>query len=104
MSITERQSAVLHKQPTTRGLSIGELNRGPLSLDAEDKTMSDELLESGYDPGAATYEYLVAESFNECPVCLGAHDEEIHAATLSVRSWFRAEVTKSFRIQPEVLI
>jgi hypothetical protein len=40
----------------------------------------------------------------ECSVCLGEHDEEIHAATLSVRGWFRDEVTKSFRIQPEVLV
>jgi hypothetical protein len=42
--------------------------------------------------------------FNECSVCLGDHDEEIHAATLSVRSWFRDEVTKSFRIQPEIVV
>lgn len=41
---------------------------------------------------------------NECSVCMGEHDEEIHAATVSVRGWFRVEVTKSFRIQPEVLI
>jgi hypothetical protein len=32
----------------------------------------------------------------ECPTCMGPHDEEIHAATLSVRQWFRGEVTKSF--------
>ena len=32
----------------------------------------------------------------DCPVCLGQHDEEIHAATLAVHRWFRAEVTKSF--------
>jgi len=39
----------------------------------------------------------------ECSVCLGPHDEETHDATLSVRRWFRDEVTKSFRIQPLVL-
>ena len=38
----------------------------------------------------------------DCPVCLGQHDEEIHAATLAVHRWFRAEVTKSF--QPLVLM
>ena len=34
-----------------------------------------------------------------CPVCLGAHDEEIHRATVNVRQWFRGEITK--RIQGE---
>ena len=34
----------------------------------------------------------------ECPVCLGPHDEEIHSATLSVRQWFREEVTKGFAL------
>jgi hypothetical protein len=34
----------------------------------------------------------------ECRICLGAHDDEIHAATLSVRRWFRNEVTKGFGI------
>jgi len=68
--------------------------------------MNDEFLEPGvYESNAVPYvEPFVAKSFNECPVCLGEHDEEIHAATLSVRSWFRDEVTKSFRIQPEVLV
>jgi hypothetical protein len=27
-----------------------------------------------------------------CRVCLVEHDEEIHAATLSIRDWFREEV------------
>lgn len=36
----------------------------------------------------------------ECPVCLGPHDDEIHAATLSVRRWFRGEVTRGFAAQP----
>jgi hypothetical protein len=31
-----------------------------------------------------------------CKVCLGPHDEEIHAATVSVRLWFRSQVTKYF--------
>ena len=38
----------------------------------------------------------------DCPVCLGQHDDEIHAATVAVHRWFRAEVTKSF--QPLVLM
>ncbi len=37
---------------------------------------------------------------SECRVCLGPHDEEVHAATLSVRSWFRTEVLKGFALEP----
>lgn len=29
-----------------------------------------------------------------CKVCLVQHDEEIHAATLSVRGWFHDQVTQ----------
>ena len=36
--------------------------------------------------------------FKECRVCLGEHEEQIHDATLSVRQWFRGEVTKSFDV------
>jgi hypothetical protein len=36
--------------------------------------------------------------FKECPVCLVQHEEQIHDATLSVREWFRGEVTKSFNV------
>jgi hypothetical protein len=28
----------------------------------------------------------------DCHVCFGEHDEEIHAATISVRRWFGREV------------
>jgi hypothetical protein len=38
----------------------------------------------------------------DCPVCMGQHDDEIHAATIAVHRWFRAEVTKSF--EPMVLM
>jgi hypothetical protein len=38
----------------------------------------------------------------DCPVCMGQHDDEIHAATVAVHRWFRAEVTKSF--EPPVLM
>jgi hypothetical protein len=31
---------------------------------------------------------------NECKVCLGEHDEEIHEATLGVRGWFHHQVTR----------
>lgn len=34
----------------------------------------------------------------ECSICLGRHDEAIHAATVSVRRWFREEVTKGFHV------
>ena len=36
--------------------------------------------------------------FKECRICLGQHEEQIHDATLSVRQWFRGEVTKSFDV------
>ena len=32
----------------------------------------------------------------DCAVCLVPHDEEIHAATLNVRSWFHEQVTQGF--------
>ena len=32
----------------------------------------------------------------DCHICMVPHDEEIHAATLSLRQWFRFEVTKYF--------
>ena len=30
----------------------------------------------------------------DCDVCLIPHDDEVHAATLSLRRWFRYQVTK----------
>jgi len=70
--------------------------------------MTDDFLESGLieSNGMHYGEPYAADlaSLNECSVCLGEHDPEIHSATLSVRSWFRDEVTKSFRIQPEVVV
>jgi len=32
----------------------------------------------------------------DCTVCLVAHDDEIHAATLNVRSWFHQQVVQGF--------
>jgi hypothetical protein len=31
-----------------------------------------------------------------CKVCLVPHDDEIHAATLSVHTWFHDQVTQGF--------
>jgi hypothetical protein len=36
-----------------------------------------------------------------CNVCLVPHDDEIHAATLSVRDWFRDQVTQGLYDSPE---
>jgi hypothetical protein len=35
-----------------------------------------------------------------CKVCLIEHDEEIHAATLSLRQWLREQVMQSLREDP----
>ena len=37
---------------------------------------------------------VMYEPSNDCQVCLVEHDDEIHAATLSLKEWFRYEVTK----------
>jgi hypothetical protein len=37
-----------------------------------------------------------------CRVCLVEHDEEIHAATLSLRQWLREKVTRELFPQPPV--
>ena len=37
---------------------------------------------------------------NECPICSGPHDEEIHAATTRVHAWFRQEVERSL-VRPD---
>ena len=36
-----------------------------------------------------------------CKICLGEHEEAIHAATLRVREWFRGEVLKGFEVDEE---
>ena len=33
---------------------------------------------------------------SDCGVCLVEHDDEIHAATLRVRAWYRGHVTRYF--------
>ena len=30
----------------------------------------------------------------DCRICLAGHDEKIHAATIRIHEWFRAQVTK----------
>jgi hypothetical protein len=37
----------------------------------------------------------------DCTVCLVPHDDEIHAATLNVRSWFHEQVTQGFYDDPQ---
>ena len=39
-----------------------------------------------------------------CRVCLVEHDEEIHAATLSLRQWLREKVTRELSPEPPVEI
>lgn len=39
----------------------------------------------------------------ECKVCLGPHEEEIHAATVRVMEWFRWEVTRGFAEDEEAV-
>ncbi len=36
-----------------------------------------------------------------CRICLVEHDEEIHAATISVHDWFHDQVTQGFHEEPE---
>jgi hypothetical protein len=40
----------------------------------------------------------------DCTVCLVPHDDEIHAATLNVRSWFHEQVTQGFYDEPEDVV
>jgi hypothetical protein len=47
------------------------------------------MIEPPDDPGSAT-------SSKDCRICLCAHDDDIHAATLSLHAWFRGYVTRHF--------
>ena len=40
----------------------------------------------------------------DCKVCLVAHDEEIHTATLNVKRWFGGQVTKHFEDDEEYIV
>jgi hypothetical protein len=37
---------------------------------------------------------------NECKICLGEHNDEIHEATQNVRGWFHFQVTKWLEDEP----
>jgi len=37
----------------------------------------------------------------DCKVCLAQHDEEIHAATNRVHTWFRSQVTQDLQGAPD---
>ena len=34
------------------------------------------------------------DAAQECPVCLGMHDEEIHDATVTIHQWLRSEIAR----------
>jgi hypothetical protein len=36
----------------------------------------------------------ISDRLLECPICFGPHNDEIHDASLSIRSWFRADVLR----------
>jgi hypothetical protein len=40
----------------------------------------------------------------DCKICMVAHDEEIHAATLGVRGWFYDQVTRHFEDDEEYIV
>jgi hypothetical protein len=61
-----------------------------------DRPTGPEILDAGIIADRVTRQGR--DRFKECRVCLGEHEEQIHDATLSVRQWFRGEVTKSFDV------
>jgi len=64
--------------------------------------MNDYLPVPNSGPCLETRQAVIRGRLVDCRICLGPHDEEIHAATVSVRQWFREEVTKSFQPIPVV--
>jgi hypothetical protein len=46
-------------------------------------------------------EELENVSADDCRVCLGEHEDDIHSATLSVHAWYRGHVTRYF-VEEEV--
>lgn len=46
-------------------------------------------------PTSLHFKWLILDGEPECRVCYGSCQEDIHAATLRVRKWFRAFVTMS---------
>lgn len=43
----------------------------------------------------------MTQESTDCKICMVAHDEEIHAATLNIRHWFLDQVTKNFEDDQE---
>lgn len=39
----------------------------------------------------------------DCPVCFGPHNDEIHNASISVRTWFRADVLRRMEQPPDLI-
>jgi hypothetical protein len=39
-----------------------------------------------------------------CMICLGQHDDEVHAATVRVHEWFRMQVRLSFDGPGELML
>ena len=60
--------------------------------------MNDQLIDSAPETATKAHSLGVLNGQRDCRICLGPHDEEIHEATLSVRRWFRDEVTKGFDV------
>ena len=46
---------------------------------------------------------LMFERQLECPVCFGPHNDEIHDASLSIRSWFRADIMRRMERPPDII-
>ena len=39
----------------------------------------------------------------DCPICFGPHNDEIHDASISVRTWFRADVLRRMEQPPDLI-
>jgi hypothetical protein len=45
-------------------------------------------------PGGPIAPRVLRMAVRDCRICFGPHDQEIHDASVSIRRWFRGEVTK----------
>lgn len=61
-------------------------------------------LRCGHKPTDSSCERIQTMSFKgserDCPVCLGIHDELIHAATVNLHTWWRQSLLNRL-VQPE---
>ncbi len=57
-------------------------------------------------PGSGTLGSVLLDGalMKDCKICLVQHDDEIHAATLSVRGWFHQQVIQGFYEEEEEAI